>query len=343
MKTLALKTPLKAIVALGVGLLISSNINAGTIVKESTTTRYEIQIDCFHNGVKDSDTDDQITVKFLGPNGENLGVDKHEPSCNGVVDADYLSKPITSSSIELAKVRIETSGNDGFWMDEVALVKDSKHFKRTRDCFQGTCNDSDKTTTTEKDVQSWGVDGGKGYCLSTDPNDASGGFRQYTDRCNNWVDFHIDGRATSPVDRRKAEASADWQMCGTAKCISCSKKNCEGQNYSSLDRDKDKGDLKSCPSGYKNVFYKKYPQTWPAADVYLNICSKPKVTAVQKCFDLVQGKVAWNKAGNKKWSPGNVKNLCAGSHDPAKTIACFKKGIASHDQWSKAIAECSGR
>ncbi|MGB1310835.1 MAG: hypothetical protein ACPG47_06460 [Leucothrix sp.] len=67
------------------------------------------------------------------------------------------------------------------------------------------------------------------------------------------------------------------------------------------------------------------------------------IDLAQSCFSDVQGKVAWNKAGNKKWMPGNIKNLCAGTSNPQKTINCFKSQISSHGSWQKATASCKGK
>lgn len=61
------------------------------------------------------------------------------------------------------------------------------------------------------------------------------------------------------------------------------------------------------------------------------------------CFNNVQGKVAWSQAGKKTWGPANIKKLCAGTRNPSRTIACFKQGIASHNDWNKAINSCRGR
>lgn len=60
-----------------------------------------------------------------------------------------------------------------------------------------------------------------------------------------------------------------------------------------------------------------------------------------RCRAMVDGQVAWNKAGDTVWSPANVEALCAGTTDAAARIACFKAGIAAHDDWSRAIADCA--
>lgn len=68
--------------------------------------------------------------------------------------------------------------------------------------------------------------------------------------------------------------------------------------------------------------------------------SLPAISEEDECFSMVQGKVAWNTDGNKNWSDANVKNLCKGTTNPAETVACFKRGIASGDGWSAATVSC---
>lgn len=68
---------------------------------------------------------------------------------------------------------------------------------------------------------------------------------------------------------------AQWLLCGTGKCKPCAEARCRAESISGLDRDKDKPDLKRCPSTHNHHDYRKYPQSWPFADVYLRIC-QPK-------------------------------------------------------------------
>ncbi len=96
------------------------------------------------------------------------------------------------------------------------------------------------------------------------------------------------------------------------------------------------------------------------------------------CFDLVQGRIAWNYTGSTTWSPvsiqnlcrgttnpreppacfqrvmhgginygggtqwawGNASNLCAGTNDANATISCFQSKIAQGIAWPQAIAQC---
>ena len=60
----------------------------------------------------------------------------------------------------------------------------------------------------------------------------------------------------------------------------------------------------------------------------------------QQCYNAVQGKVAYNRAGSKTWGASNVRKLCKGTTSPANTIACFKREIQSHNSWSRGVEAC---
>ena len=62
----------------------------------------------------------------------------------------------------------------------------------------------------------------------------------------------------------------------------------------------------------------------------------------QECYGMVQGHVAWSRGGSKTWQPGNVRNLCQGTTNPHQRVSCFKRGIAAHNDWNRAIKECKG-
>ena len=60
-----------------------------------------------------------------------------------------------------------------------------------------------------------------------------------------------------------------------------------------------------------------------------------------RCRSMLDGQVAWDQAGNTAWQPENIAALCAGATDADARIACFEAGIAEHNDWSRAIAECA--
>merc|ERR1712002_181402 len=64
-----------------------------------------------------------------------------------------------------------------------------------------------------------------------------------------------------------------WMLCGTDHCKPCIHPYCPYTSNSGLNRDGDKEDLVECPSGFIHKGYRKYPQFWPAEDVYLRFCS----------------------------------------------------------------------
>jgi len=61
----------------------------------------------------------------------------------------------------------------------------------------------------------------------------------------------------------------------------------------------------------------------------------------QNCFNLVQNRVAYDRAGNKVWSEPNIRNLCKGTTDPAATVSCFSNVINNFNDWNRGIKECS--
>jgi len=63
----------------------------------------------------------------------------------------------------------------------------------------------------------------------------------------------------------------------------------------------------------------------------------------QQCYNAVQGKVAWNQAGNKTWDVGNLHALCYGTTNPSATISCFQNEIRSHNNWSRALTTCKAK
>ena len=62
------------------------------------------------------------------------------------------------------------------------------------------------------------------------------------------------------------------------------------------------------------------------------------------CVDAVQGKVAWNRAGNKVWQAGNLALICAGVTDAATVatvVPCFEEQIRATNNWQTAIQHCN--
>ncbi len=98
------------------------------------------------------------------------------------------------------------------------------------------------------------------------------------------------------------------------------------------------------------------PGTQPAAPVVAN--SAPPAAAApapaqapgpaageytpmeQACYDNVQGKIAWNTAGNTKWEEANVRALCKGARAVKPRGTCFQENMPKVG-WQAAVAQCS--
>jgi len=72
----------------------------------------------------------------------------------------------------------------------------------------------------------------------------------------------------------------------------------------------------------------------------------------QICFNAVQNQIAWNYQGNKSWSPNNVQDLCRGASNPnpRAPAQCFQRvmhggiswGGGTQWQWTNARDLCAG-
>ncbi len=70
-----------------------------------------------------------------------------------------------------------------------------------------------------------------------------------------------------------------------------------------------------------------------------------------ECAKLVQGKMAWDYEGNKRWSDANIKRLCKGTSNASQPPRCFDRamhggrhnmGKAAGWTWSTALDLCEG-
>jgi hypothetical protein len=69
-----------------------------------------------------------------------------------------------------------------------------------------------------------------------------------------------------------------------------------------------------------------------------------------RCKEAIQGKIAWDYKGSKRWASGNITNLCAGAESSTEPAKCFNKvmhgniswGIGNKWQWKNATNLCKG-
>lgn len=88
------------------------------------------------------------------------------------------------------------------------------------------------------------------------------------------------------------------------------------------------------------------PETEPKVEAGSpEVDEQPSATAAaaseeERCRGMVDGRVAYNQAGNTAWNAANIEDLCRGATSAENRIARFEAGIAAHDDWKRAIADC---
>lgn len=138
----------------------------------STSTNYRVVIDCFHAELENEGTGNTITVAIFS-GGTMIQKMSVTPTCSATDKPIFNFNPTAAN---VTHVRISTNGTDAFFADRVILRK----------------KDVGSTGGFEL-VKTWGDDNGQGYCLSTDPQDAFGGWKGRIDGCYSNMDFKIDG------------------------------------------------------------------------------------------------------------------------------------------------------
>lgn len=79
-------------------------------------------------------------------------------------------------------------------------------------------------------------------------------------------------------------------------------------------------------------------------------CQAAGASAAGACAATVQGKIAWNYEGNKRWSPANIAKLCGSAQNSTQPAMCFNRvmhggiswGGGTQWKWQNAITLCSG-
>lgn len=120
--------------------------------KSGRNISYEVRIDVCHTEISHEGTKNKIMIDFMsGPMVEKtIYRDGVESNC---YSSDASFKTSISEHIIISHINIVTNGDDGFYIDEIRLLRNGKVIKH------------------------YGGDNGGGWCLSTDPNDANGSWK----------------------------------------------------------------------------------------------------------------------------------------------------------------------
>ncbi|GHA17890.1 hypothetical protein GCM10008090_29510 [Arenicella chitinivorans] len=81
----------------------------------------------------------------------------------------------------------------------------------------------------------------------------------------------------------------------------------------------------------------------PEPDVFYSLHTDTNnhssVSAEQECFDRVQGKQAWNAAGNTSWNPSSIRSLCQGTTLGSAPPSCFNTAMFHGAAWGKRVQD----
>lgn len=142
-----------------------------------------VKIDCYRDSdLKNTGTKNTITIEIRGPAADTVTVMPTNDLCEpdalgsiltlGIADFYGVSKAFTSMmEYPMTSVVLSTDGDDAFWIDQLSL--------------QGGLGGHGH----------WGVNGEKGYCLSTDPKDADGSWKSVVGAtgCRPRLEFFVGG------------------------------------------------------------------------------------------------------------------------------------------------------
>lgn len=161
--------------------------------------KYQLQIDCDMDGVDNESTTNNITVVFWSEDKKISEVKRPaKPNCDWISDDSQFytwsermeefagGQPIT-------RVDIIIDGNDAFFIDELSLTRENYKWERPRK------NGLPQAHNQTYDFAHWGKNGGKGYCLSTDPNDGKGAWKSYVDGCYRGITFMVKDNEAFPL------------------------------------------------------------------------------------------------------------------------------------------------
>ena len=156
-----------------------------------------IQLDCNGKGMDNESTIDKITAQFFDADGTRLNVGgTFTVGCDSITDHTFHFLPWVPQAARVGMggpaydaswiletrsdprapgmyVVLSTDGKDAFWIDEMYLGL-TEHGK-------------------DPVIAHWGAENGKGFCLSTDPSDATRSWKNKVDGCHQAIKFVVGG------------------------------------------------------------------------------------------------------------------------------------------------------
>ncbi len=154
---------------------VSGYVNPPSQVNDASTTGVMpgmVGLDCARSGIGSEATANNVTMTFYDGSFELYSTRlSYSEWCS------YNSPYVLFAEHTVTKVVLETDGSDALFIDYLTLLGG-----------------------TFPMLHNWGRNGGKGWCLSTDPTDADGGWSRYVNgdtgrKCGYKIEFEVGGGA----------------------------------------------------------------------------------------------------------------------------------------------------
>lgn len=158
------------------------------ILDAKSSAPYQVEIDCHHGSVSNADTKDQITVRFMRGNKVEGSVTRNGVNACGAFDSDEKFR-FQKDNVFIDRIEIITNGSNAFFIDEIDIYGPR------------AIGGSTSALSEFKGLKTFGKDGGRGWCLSTDPNDANGAWKDYVSNCESMKTYVIHDWYDKKFDR----------------------------------------------------------------------------------------------------------------------------------------------
>ena len=170
-----------------VTLVLTSQANAGP--KQNGVGQlmgeWSLFVDCYHSDLNFEDTDDKVKVELFNESGQLMysGL-KIIYLCSAIsedgdlfsIKTDAANNKWRNYSGRPAKIVLTATGDNAAFIDHLDLETYSDY-----SFFGG----GDL-------IKRWGKDDGRGWCLSTDPDDINGAWKDYASGCHRTLTFTVD-------------------------------------------------------------------------------------------------------------------------------------------------------
>lgn len=160
---------------------------------------YNFYINPFHGKIDNENTKNKVTVEFWA-GFKKLSSSTKVPS--STTKDTYWTYAAAPSSSVVTHIMVRTNGSDAMYIDKAYLKVSGQS-------------------------QTWGKDGGKGWCLSTDPKDAKGSWKSYIGEggCQSSVQFNLSSKVKSGLLKLSQSSVLAPNVQVTLDKIVCVKEN----------------------------------------------------------------------------------------------------------------------